>query len=198
MSSSVPSAPWSDFTADPRTPHAAPLRASDRDRDVVAGVLTEAYADGRLTREEYDERAGAATAAKTLGDLPPLIVDLVPQTSAPTVSGDLARATPDALHELAVQRWEAHRRRALRSFLVPTLICWVIWVATSFGGGFHPAFPWPLFVMLGTGVNLVRVLVHRQDLVLEEQRRLERRQRKALESPKRPGERGDAWPPDAE
>ena len=52
--------PGRDFTEDPRRPDAAALRASDRDRDVVLGVLAEGYADGRLTKEEYDERAGAA------------------------------------------------------------------------------------------------------------------------------------------
>ena len=61
--------------ADPSPPRCGP---SDRDRDVVLGVLGEGYADGRLTKEEYDERAGATAAAKTLGELPTLIADLVP------------------------------------------------------------------------------------------------------------------------
>ena len=32
------------------------LRASDVDRDQVATLLSTAYAEGRLTREEHDER----------------------------------------------------------------------------------------------------------------------------------------------
>ena len=83
MSAGTPSpVPWGQFTADPRRPESAPLRASDRDRDVVLGVLGEAYADGRLTKEEYDERSDRAAAARTLGDLPALIRDLVPDRPA--------------------------------------------------------------------------------------------------------------------
>ncbi len=52
---------WASFQHDPRDPAAAPLRASDADRNVVHGLLTEAFADGRLDREEYDERTGQAT-----------------------------------------------------------------------------------------------------------------------------------------
>jgi uncharacterized membrane protein YccC len=188
MTSAFPSpVPWGRFAQDPRRPDSAGLRASDLDREVVLGVLAEAYADGRLDREEYDERAAGATSAKTLGDLPTLIGDLVPQSESSAAGSDLRRATADDLHRQAVRSWEARRRHALSSLLVPSLICWVIWIATGWGsGGFSPAFPWPLFVMLGTGANLIRVLVHREDLVAEEQHRLEKKQRKALEAPDRP------------
>jgi hypothetical protein len=169
--------PWEEFAQDPRRPEAAGLRAGDRDRDVVLRVLADGYAEGRLTKEEYDERADATTACKTLGELPPLIADLVPPTPA-GAGGVLARATRDELHQRAVQRWEAHRRQALTGFLIPTVVCWVVWLATGVG------FPWPLFVMLGTGLNVLRVLIHKQDMVLEEQRRLEKKQRRALEPPR--------------
>jgi Domain of unknown function (DUF1707) len=186
MSSAAPSDPWGAFTEDPRTPHGAPLRASDRDRDVVTGVLTESYADGRLTREEFDDRAAAAAGAKTLGDLPPLILDLVPQIPA-AAGSDLARATPDVLHQRAVQRWEAQRRQALTGFVIPTVICWAIWVIIGLdqSGAFDPTFPWPAFVTLGTGAGLLRTLLNREGIILEEQHRLEKKQRKALEPPKR-------------
>ena len=36
------------------------LRASDTERDVVAGRLREAHAEGRLTVEEFSERLDAA------------------------------------------------------------------------------------------------------------------------------------------
>ena len=176
--------PWADFTQDPRRQESAALRASDRDREVVVTVLTEGYADGRLTKEEYDERADAATAARTLGELPALIGDLVPLTPAPARSGEPAGAPPDVLHQRAVQRWQAQRRQALTGFLVPTIICWSVWFFTSFQHNAGPGFPWPVFVMLGTGMNLLRVLLHRQDIVAEEQRRLEKKQRKALEAPR--------------
>lgn len=54
------------------------LRASDADRDKVATVLSTAYAEGRITREEHDERLDAVLRAKTFDDLVPLTSDLVP------------------------------------------------------------------------------------------------------------------------
>jgi hypothetical protein len=53
------------------------LRASDADREQVASVLSTAYAEGRLTREEHDERIDQLMAAKTFDDLIPITRDLV-------------------------------------------------------------------------------------------------------------------------
>ncbi|HET9648905.1 MAG TPA: DUF1707 domain-containing protein [Microlunatus sp.] len=53
------------------------LRASDADRDQVATVLATAYAEGRLTRDEHDERLGRAMSARTFDELIPLTHDLV-------------------------------------------------------------------------------------------------------------------------
>lgn len=52
------------------------LRASDKDRDQVADILRDQYAQGRLTIEEFEERSAAALAARTMGDLAPLTADL--------------------------------------------------------------------------------------------------------------------------
>ena len=54
----------------------AELRASDADRERVAELLRDAYAEGRLDAEEHAERIGAAYGAKTLGELAPLTRDL--------------------------------------------------------------------------------------------------------------------------
>jgi hypothetical protein len=53
------------------------LRASDADRDQVATLLSTAYAEGRLTREEHDERVDQLMAARTFDDLIPITRDLV-------------------------------------------------------------------------------------------------------------------------
>ena len=53
------------------------LRASDADRDQVATLLSAAYAEGRLSREEHDERIDQLMAAKTFDDLLPITRDLV-------------------------------------------------------------------------------------------------------------------------
>ena len=52
------------------------LRASDADRERVAGRLRDHAVAGRLTTEELDERSGQAFAARTVGELDTLLVDL--------------------------------------------------------------------------------------------------------------------------
>ncbi|WKN50270.1 DUF1707 domain-containing protein [Nocardioides sp. Arc9.136] len=177
-----PASTWAAFTHDPRAKANSGLRAGDADREVVFRVLGDAYADGRLTREEHDERASRLPAARTFGELRPLLEDLVPTTPAPADRhGALVTAGPDELRRLAVREWESDRRSAILAFIGPTLITWAVWLATCFGdGGFEPYFPWPLIVMTATGFHLVRTLVAREELVREEVQRLERRQAKAL------------------
>ena len=59
------------------------LRCSDGDRDLVADVLGTAFADGRITFEEHDERLTKAYAARTFGELDALTEDLVAPSGAP-------------------------------------------------------------------------------------------------------------------
>jgi hypothetical protein len=62
------------------------IRASDHDRDAVAATLRDAYADGRLTLEEFQERTAAAYDGRTWGDLRELTTDLPVQ---PVLGSDL-------------------------------------------------------------------------------------------------------------
>jgi hypothetical protein len=59
------------------------LRASDADRELVMGLLSEAAADGRLTLPEHAERSERALAARTLGELTRLTADLVLPSGQP-------------------------------------------------------------------------------------------------------------------
>jgi hypothetical protein len=52
------------------------IRASDQDRQNAVELFSEAYAVGRLSREELDERVTAAYSAKTLGELRDFTADL--------------------------------------------------------------------------------------------------------------------------
>jgi hypothetical protein len=52
------------------------LRASDSDREQVAGALQAAFVQGRLTQEELSARAEQAYAAKTYADLAEIVADL--------------------------------------------------------------------------------------------------------------------------
>src|SRR5215813_7614368 len=58
-------------------PAAGPgTRASDADRDAAAGLLNEAFAAGRLTADEHDQRLSAAYAARSWPELHQLTADL--------------------------------------------------------------------------------------------------------------------------
>ena len=60
------------------------LRASDADRDHVAALLGQALSEGRLNAEEHSERIEQVYAAKTLGELRPLVADLPVSFTPPT------------------------------------------------------------------------------------------------------------------
>jgi Domain of unknown function (DUF1707) len=62
------------------------VRASDAEREQAAELLRAGYADGRLTRDELDERLAAGYAAKTRADLRSLTSDL-PGTAAAVATG---------------------------------------------------------------------------------------------------------------
>ena len=52
------------------------IRASDADRDAAAGLLSSAFAEGRLTAGEHGQRLSAAYAARTWQQLRELTADL--------------------------------------------------------------------------------------------------------------------------
>ena len=52
------------------------VRASDAERDLVVERLQRAVGNGRLTVAEFDERAAAAYAATTRGELAEITKDL--------------------------------------------------------------------------------------------------------------------------
>ena len=66
-----------------------PIRASDKERESVVDVLRDAYTDGRLTLEEFEERTSAAYASKTWADLRELTADLPVE---PVLGADLLQA----------------------------------------------------------------------------------------------------------
>lgn len=166
---------WREFELDPRHPSFSALRASDQDRELIGRVLTESYAQGRLDREELDTRTAALAGARTLGELPPLVADLVPQGPGPFHGARLVGA--HELREQAVAKWTRARRDAVWTFVYASAICWVIWVALGFGGdGWQASFPWPLFVSAWTALHAARIQFRRTDMIEDEVRRLERRQ----------------------
>lgn len=73
------------------------LRASDADRERVAAILRDAYAEGRLTLPEHEERLAEAYRATTYADLVPVLRDLPvpPGTIAvPPIPGVAVQPSP--------------------------------------------------------------------------------------------------------
>lgn len=162
---------WERFALDPRHPDNAGLRAADADREIVRGVLTEGYADGRLDPDELDERAATLAGTRTLGELPPLISDLVPDRT-PVRHAAAPLPTAD-VRQQAVDRFERQRREHLMAWLTPTVITWVIWSLTMLGG-----FPWPAIVTVATFIPLGRDLISRKDIIADFERSIARKQAK--------------------
>src|SRR5690349_1149373 len=173
---------WESFRLDPRQPAHASMRASDADREIVCALLTDAYADGRLTREEYDDRLNILYASRTLGDMPALVTDLVPPDGAPAAP---APPLPPDLRTRGARKWRRDVEESFGAFLVPSIIYTVIWVAVS-GGGFF----WPVFPILFLGLNLVKTVVQRESVIEREVRRLEEQAAKDA-APELPAGRGD-------
>ncbi len=101
-----------------------PIRASDQERESVVDVLRDAFTDGRLTFDEFEERTAAAYAAKTWTDLGELTSDLPagpplgavlhhrPQADPPIV--------PPALRPSPVRRGRPFDR------VLPILFVWIL------------------------------------------------------------------------
>jgi hypothetical protein len=92
------------------------IRVSDADRNAVAELLTQHYAEGRLDQAEFDERLGRTMAAKTRGDLAGLFDDLP--------EADAAGSGPGGPAGTAAVPYRARGRRGglLRSLLVIALV----------------------------------------------------------------------------
>lgn len=167
---------WSSFTLDPRDRANAGIRASDADREVVHGVLSDAFGDGRLDHDELDERMAAAAAVRVLGQIPPLVLDLVPLRPPPDPSTRWLVGVPHAdLVARAEREWVTRRRAAVFTFLGTAVICWAVWAAVLLGSGGEADFPWPLIVNAVMLLNLGRVVLGREEIVAAEVRRLEKR-----------------------
>lgn len=80
------------MTTPPRDPGFQDLRCSDSDRQLVTEVLNTAYADGRITLGEHDERVDQAHAARTFRELNALTADLIPGPAVDPSGGSPGQA----------------------------------------------------------------------------------------------------------
>lgn len=161
---------WTRFRLDPRRADNARMRASDADREVVRTVLTDAFADGRLTREEHDERVATLLEARTLGELPGLVDDLVAVSPVPAETGENLPETL-SFHEQGVAAYRKELQEALATFVMVNLITWGIWLFTTGPDGY----PWPIYPMFFLVVHLLSTGIRREAIVAREVHRLEKK-----------------------
>jgi hypothetical protein len=117
------------------------IRASDQDRENAAELLSEAYAVGRLGREELDQRAATVYSATTWGELRDLTADL-PHA-----------ATPSRLPSAAAASRHAPRRTRRD---LPGQMRWIyaLMLAASLCGIIAPLAPWVTIVLMPIAVLL--------------------------------------------
>lgn len=167
---------WQRFEHDPRDPAYAGMRASDRDRAVVHDALSEAYAEGRIDRDELEERTTQVDRAKTYADLVPPLHDLTVDAAV----GAVSLSSREDLQRKAESYYREKLREAFMGFLIPNLICWAIWLMSG-----HDGFVWPVFVLIPTVGNLLRVGASKQAIIDARVEKLARKEAKALEPPKK-------------
>jgi hypothetical protein len=129
------------------------MRAADADRERVVAVLQEAFAQGRITVDEFQERSDQAYASKTLGDLAPLTADLpAHDLTRPTGAVEPSPAS-GAGHRFGSGSWSPaamDSRKAVRraqeiraiwsTWVTVTIFTTVIWLLAG-TGYFWPIWP---------------------------------------------------------
>lgn len=103
-------------------------RASDADRDGVTARLRDHFAEGRLTRDELDERIAAALNARTFGDLRRVLADL-PEPRPP----EPRAAAPGRVRPMTARRPYPVLRR--RPSLFPLIALALLTFAAVSGAG---------------------------------------------------------------
>lgn len=133
---------WSGFTADPRVAANQHLRASDADRDFATRLVQRARVEGRLDAAEHDERTLQAANARTLGELAPVVSDLMVANAAPG---------------LVTDRTPAQAARVVMGWAGLAVLLNAIWLMTVLTTG-HLLYYWPMWPMVATGVPVVMAL----------------------------------------
>ncbi|HEY3546664.1 MAG TPA: DUF1707 domain-containing protein [Propionicimonas sp.] len=128
---------------DPRPPANQGLRAADADRDYAVRLVEQARLDGRLTVAEAEDRAARASGSRTLGELLPLVGDLM--AVAPT--GTSAR----------FDRGRRFMRGGAMGWVGLALLFNAIWIMTSLSAG-RPTYYWPMWPLFFMGLPLVMSL----------------------------------------
>jgi Domain of unknown function (DUF1707) len=135
------------------------MRAANADRERVVEQLNTAFAEGRLDVGELDERVAAAYAAKTMGELKPLTVDL-------PAAGSVARRTSSAPPQHVAGAEVAHKderkesRVAVAGMTGVFVLNVAIWGVISLAAG-NLIYFWPVWILIPVAIAMIRmVAVH--------------------------------------
>jgi Domain of unknown function (DUF1707) len=129
------------------------IRVSDADRNAVAELLTQHYAEGRLDQGEFDERVGQTMAAKTRGDLAGLFDDL-PEPDSAAASGPGSSAGPGGAVPYRARGRRGGMFRTLLIVVLALICASIAWHAVTSLFLFGPLF-WA-FVVIAVIVLLTR------------------------------------------
>ncbi|MBB4929386.1 hypothetical protein F4561_000206 [Lipingzhangella halophila] len=122
------------------------MRVSDADRERVAAMLREHFAQGRLEDDEFTSRLENAYNARTRADLVPLTEDLPER--------DLADLPTEAPRSVASRNGSAAAVKAAWGVWAGVnALCFTIWLITAVTAG--ATYPWFLWVAGPWGVVLL-------------------------------------------
>ena len=121
----------------------AHMRAGDADRNRTIDELQEAFAQGRLSQDEFEQRMESAQSAKTFGDLEPLTADL-PHIAPPR---------PDP-RQKDIEKRKTDLRKGWAAWLGVSVLVNVIWGATALTSMSLPYY-WPIWVMGPWGAGML-------------------------------------------
>jgi len=120
------------------------LRISDAERESYVELLGRAVGSGRLTVDEFDERAARVYGAKTVAEARAALTDLPAEQPAPERR---ARRT-------AGTRMPLHQRIEWTAWAGVGAINVLVWALVSLGT-MSPVYPWPLWVIGPWGLVLL-------------------------------------------
>lgn len=129
-----------------------PIRASDQERESVVDVLRDAFTDGRLTFDEFEERTAAAYAAKTWGQLWELTADLPAQ---PRLGADLNHRPQVDQSPPVPPAIRPPRGRRTRPFdrVLPVLFVWILISAAAGSPDIAAALSFVFICVLATRIG---------------------------------------------
>ena len=129
-----------------------PIRASDQERESVVDVLRDAFTDGRLTFDEFEERTASAYAAQTWGQLRELTSDLPVQP----VLGAGLNHRPQAGQLQAIPpgvRPRGTRRERPFDRVLPVLFVWIVIAAAAGSPSIAAALSFIFICVLATRIG---------------------------------------------